>query len=45
MLNKIALWLKYRKKINKLTDERYSVKLNYKEYTEIIKKLQIIKQN
>lgn len=42
LLKKIALWLKYRTKINKLTDERYSVKLNYKEYTEIIKKLQIL---
>lgn len=42
MLNKIVLWLKYRKKINKITDERYSVKLNYKEYTEIVKKLQIL---
>lgn len=42
MLNKIALWLKYRKKINKITDERYSAKLNYKEYAEIVKKLQIL---
>lgn len=42
MLNKIALWLKYRKKINKITDKRYSVKIKYKEYAEIVKKLQIL---
>lgn len=36
LLKKIGLWLKYRTKINKITDERYSVKLNYKEYSEIV---------
>lgn len=42
MLNKITLWLKYRKKINKITDKRYSIKIKYKEYAEIVKKLQIL---
>lgn len=43
MLQKIMLWLKYRKKIEKITDERYEVKLKYKEYVELVKNLQILK--
>lgn len=43
MLNKIALWLKYRKKIEKITDERYSAKIKYKEYVELVDNLQILK--
>lgn len=37
MLQKIILWLKYRKKIEKITDKRYAVKLKYKEYVELAK--------
>lgn len=43
MLQKIMLWLKYRKKIEKITDERYEVKLKYKEYVELVDNLQILK--
>ena len=43
MLNKIALWLKYRKKIEKITDERYSAKIKYKGYVELVDNLQILK--
>lgn len=43
MLQKIMLWLKYRKKIEKITDERYEVKLKYKEYVELVENLQILK--
>lgn len=43
MLQKIMLWLKYRKKIEKITDERYSAKIKYKEYVELVDNLQILK--
>ena len=43
MLKKIGLWMKYRKKIKKITDERYSTKLKYKEYVELVGDLQILK--
>ena len=43
MLQKIILWLKYRKKIEKITDERYSAKIKYKEYVELVNNLQILK--
>lgn len=43
MLQKIMLWLKYRKKIEKITDERYSGKIKYKEYVELVDNLQILK--
>lgn len=43
MLQKIMLWLKYRKKIEKITDERYSGKIKYKEYVELVNNLQILK--
>ena len=43
MLQKIMLWLKYRKKIEKITDERYSAKIKYKEYVELVENLQILK--
>lgn len=43
MLQKIILWLKYRKKIEKITDERYSAKIKYKEYVELVENLQIFK--
>lgn len=42
MLQKIILWLKYRKKIEKITDERYAVKLKYKEFVELAEIPQIL---
>ena len=42
LLEKITLWLKYRKKINRISEKNYEIKLKYIEYAELVKNLQIL---